>query len=251
VQSYSREIKFDAIFNFRDLGGYRAKDGRTVVWRRLFRSGELRNMTRHDITALKEELKIKTVIDLRSAGGVRSLGVGLLDKLEVKYYSIPLYISLPSYETEKALFRSFTHLGEIYAYQIIKPEVSRNITRILEIIAGPDNLPLIFHCNAGQSRTGIVAAVLLSVLGVADEDIIQDYTLTAQHMKDFVARWNADPQTADVHKTLPPYENEAKAESIIFFLYALKHEYGSTREYLEMHGAEVSLFERLEKVLLV
>ena len=212
-------------------------------------------MTRRDIAVLKKELKIRTVIDLRSANGVRSLGVGLLDELAVKYHSVPLYVALPidsrENATEKALFRSFTDLGEIYAYAIRKPAVGQNIIKILEIIADRENLPLVFHCNAGQSRTGIVAAVVLSVLGVADEDIIHDYTLTAPYMQGFVERWNADPKTADVHKTIPPYENEAKAESMALLLATLKREYGSVREYLEIHGAEKSLFNRLEQMLLI
>ncbi len=39
MAEYQREIEFERVLNFRDLGGYRAADGRTVRWRRLFRSG--------------------------------------------------------------------------------------------------------------------------------------------------------------------------------------------------------------------
>jgi hypothetical protein len=39
-QSYPRHINFESVPNFRDLGGYRTRDGRTVAWRRLFRSGD-------------------------------------------------------------------------------------------------------------------------------------------------------------------------------------------------------------------
>ena len=49
----------------------------------------------------------------------------------------------------------------------------------LEIIAEPENHPLVFHCNAGKDRTGSLAAVVLGVLGVMDEDIIEDYALTS------------------------------------------------------------------------
>jgi protein-tyrosine phosphatase len=251
---YSRCFDFEAIRNFRDLGGYRTQGDKVIAWRRLFRSGELRHMTRHDIAILKGEIKLNAVIDLRSSSSTRSLGVGLLDELEVKYYCVPLYISLPinswKYEREKALFLGFTSLGEVYSYHIRQPEVGQNIIKVLETIADQDNLPLVFHCNAGQSRSGIIAAVVLSALGVADDDVIQDYTLSAPHMKEFVQRWNNDPQTADIYKTIPPYENEATAESMTFFLETPKRQYGSARRYLEMHGAEASLFSRLEKALL-
>jgi protein-tyrosine phosphatase len=37
----------------------------------------------------------------------------------------------------------------------------------------------VFHCAAGKDRTGMVAAMLLGVLGVAEEDILDDYELTS------------------------------------------------------------------------
>lgn len=228
--SFSRQINFESIENFRDLGGYQTQSGQGVAWRRLFRSGELRHMTGHDIAILKGEIKLNAVIDLRSSSSARSLGVGLLDELEVKYYSVPLYISLPinsrEYEIEKALFRDFPNLGEVYSYRIRQPEVGQNIIRVMEIIADRDNLPFVFHCNAGQSRSGIVAAVVLSVLGVADDDIIQDYTLTAPHMKEFVEHWNNDPQTADVHRG--QYRHTKMKPRRSQWLYSWRHLNGNT-----------------------
>jgi protein-tyrosine phosphatase len=251
---YSRCFDFEGVRNFCDLGGYRTEYGHNVAWRRLFRSGELRHMTGHDIAILKKEIKVKTVVDLRSSGSVRSLGVGQLNTLAVKYYSVPLYPSPPvnsrEYEIEKELFLNFTNLGQVYAYRISQAAVGQNITKVLEIIAMRDNLPLVFHCNAGQARSGIVTAMVLSALGVADEDIIRDYTLTAPHMQEFVERWNNDPQTADVHKTIPAWQNEATAESMAFLLAALKREYGSAQEYLRAQGADASLVQRLVKALL-
>ena len=58
-QSYPRHIRFEAVFNFRDLGGYWTRGGQTVAWRRLFRSSELHHMTRQDIIQLKEEIRLR------------------------------------------------------------------------------------------------------------------------------------------------------------------------------------------------
>lgn len=256
TDSYQRDFNFEAIHNFRDLGGYRTKNNQVIAWKRIFRSGELRHMTPNDIKFLKNELKIKTVIDLRSNNGVKSLGVGQIDELNIKYCHIPAYGTVPSigspeYEKEKTLLDGFSYLGQIYASQIRKPEVAQNMIKILEILADKNNLSVILHCNAGQSRTGVAVGVILSALGITDEDVIRDYTLSDPYIQEFVDRWNRDPKTADVHKTVPQWQNVAVPESMVLLLTTLKKEYGSTRDYMKSNGVDSSLFTRLEKALLI
>jgi hypothetical protein len=89
------------------------------------------------------------------------------------------------------------------------------------------------------------------VLGVADDNIIADYILSVPYMRDLVANMMNDPNTPEEEKNLPAYTWEATAESMELFLTGLRQESGSARGYLEMNGADKSLFKRLEKVLLV
>ncbi len=117
----------------------------------------------------------------------------------------------------------------------------------LEVIAKPENYPLVFHCNAGKDRSGILSAILLEVLGVRDIDIIQDYNLTDLYIKEFIARWNADPKTADVHKNLPDFQKQADAETMKLFLSTLKKEYGSAEGYLKSNGADANTGETTAK----
>ena len=221
-----------------------------VAWRRLFRSGELHHMTRYDITRLKEEIRLRTVIDLRNSVQLELHGVGSLDEVGVKYYNIPFFINDSDNINEKELFQGFSNLGEVYSYYMRHKEYGKRVVRALEIIAEPENHPLVFHCNAGKDRTGSLAAIVLGVLGVMDEDIIEDYTLTAPYMKEFINRWNNDPKTAEVHENLPNYTFETSPGSMALFLSTLRQEYGSIRGYAEVQGAEVSLFKRLERTLL-
>ena len=66
-QPRARRIEFDALFNFRDLGGYLAQGGMTTTrWGRLYRSDGLHRATPRDLDRL-EELGVATVIDLRTA----------------------------------------------------------------------------------------------------------------------------------------------------------------------------------------
>ncbi len=63
-------IALEGCINFRDLGGYRSHDGRTVRWRRVFRSGELHLMSEDDVQRLRSDIEIVTDIDLRSPNEV-------------------------------------------------------------------------------------------------------------------------------------------------------------------------------------
>jgi len=244
-QSYPRHIEFEAVFNFRDLGGYLTRGGQTVAWRRLFRSSELHHMTSHDIVQLKDEIKLRSVIDLRSSRQLEPLSP--LNKVGVEYYNVPF---IERGNDREDIYQGFSNMGEVYSYLVKHEEFGRRVIEALEIIAEPDNLPLVFHCSAGKDRTGILTAIILGILGVADENIIDDYTLTASYMNELINRWNDNPRWAEVLKNVPDYIWEASPESMTFFLSMLKQEYGSARGYVEAHGAEVSLINRLETALL-
>lgn len=246
---YSRHIKFEHVINFRDLGGYRARDGYTVAWRRLFRSGEFRNMTRSDFNLLTGEIGVTSVIDLRSSIEVERQGVGLLSEADIRYHNIS-FLAGGNREEDERLFKEFTNMGEFYLHLVRKSEFGERIAAALEIIAEPENHPLVFHCAIGKDRTGILAAVLLSVLGVKDEDIIEDYSLSAPYMEELLERINNDPEMAKAIKPLPDYFWKAAPESMALFLSTLRREYGSVRDYVKAQGVEPSLIKRLESSLL-
>jgi protein-tyrosine phosphatase len=245
LPSYSREINFDGIINCRDIGGYRAEGGRIVAWRRLFRSGYVHPMTEHDLNRLKEELKLTSVINLRRNKAGQQKEVSLLTDAGIKYYNAPFF----SYQQEE-LGLDFSNMGEAFLFRIRHKEYAKPIIDALEIIADPKNLPLLFHCGAGKDRSGLVAAFVLSVVGVAESDIIADYILSAPYMRELVAGMMNDSNTPEEEKNLPAYTWEATAESMALFLTGLKREFGSARGYLKMNGADKSLFGRLEKALL-
>jgi protein-tyrosine phosphatase len=251
TKRFSREIKFEGVLNFRDLGGYRAQDGRTIAWRHVFRSGELPNMTERDAIKLKEELKIVTVIDLRSSDRQEKTGAGLLSQTGIKIISVPCnMVTDVDIKTRKTETESHSSLEEALNYRMSLRNYSQSLIEALDIIADRENHPVVFHCNAGKERSGMLAALLLSVLGVIEKDIIDDYVLTDQYMKAFIARWNSDTETGDI-LDLPAYQLRATPESMVVFLKALKKDFGSAEGYLKNYGADKMLVKRLENVLLV
>ena len=58
---------------------------------------------------------------------------------------------------------------------------SEPLVAVLERVANPANHPLVFHCTAGKDRTGVLAALLLAVLGVDEVTILDDYELTDRY----------------------------------------------------------------------
>jgi len=73
TDSYPRNLGFSATYNFRDVGGYTGLDGRTVRWRRLFRSDALHRLGEADTDAFAA-LGVRTVIDLRRPFEIERFG---------------------------------------------------------------------------------------------------------------------------------------------------------------------------------
>jgi protein-tyrosine phosphatase len=251
-QSYPRHINFESVPNFRDLGGYRTRDGRAVVWRRLFRSAALHSMSRPDIARLKEDIRPRAVIDLGTPREpTKQREISLLGDIGARYHNVPFRPdSLDYLKHETELFRD-ANLGELYLYRIRRPEFGKKLVDSLELIADRNNHPLVFHCSVGKDRTGVLAAILLAAAGVIDEDIIHDYTLSAPFMPDLRDHWRNDPAAPPEVKEVPDFQWEASAESMARFFALLRREYGSAPGYLKAQGADDSLLQRLEEALLV
>jgi protein tyrosine/serine phosphatase len=78
------------------------------------------------------------------------------------------------------------------------------IKYVLELVADRNRHPIAWYCAAGKDRTGVIAALVLSLCGVSDEDIVEDYSLSAnvyaemndhQAMVGALSQRNLDPKT--------------------------------------------------------
>jgi protein-tyrosine phosphatase len=249
--AHSRHVHFESVPNFRDLGGYRTHDGRTVAWRRLFRSAALHKMNDREMAGLKQDISPRTVIDLRSArdpakdpAAIRLAAIG------ARYHSLP-FSTWPWPDPSNEAKANPTNMGEIYLHRISEKASGTTLVEALEIIAERGNHPLVFHCSAGKDRTGVLAAMVLTAMGIVDDDVVEDYTLSAPLMKDIRDRMTRDPDTGPSVKDLPDFQWEASAESMTGFLSLLRREYGSADGYLTANGADRSLADRLKAALLV
>ena len=249
-QPYSRQIEFESIANFRDLGGYQTSDGKTVSWRRLFRSGQLHEMTQNDFGQLREHIGLATVIDLRSTYEIERQGIGLLSGSGIRYHNISFISDGGNRTANEKRYKGLTDMSGLYLNLMRQKDFGKRLIEALEIVAATENQPLVFHCSAGKDRTAILAAVLLGVLGVRSQDIIEDFCLSAPYTVVLLKRMQGDPRWAEDAKALPDFFWKVSPDSMALFLNTINKEHGSIRGYLEAQGAEITLAPRLEKSLL-
>jgi protein-tyrosine phosphatase len=242
-----RTIVFDGCLNFRDLGGYRTRDGRAVRWRRLFRSDSLHRMSAADVDRLTGELGVVTVIDLRtqlerekggpvpatSSAGVRSVHVPMIDELFAE-------------RTERRRAARPVDMGEGYVAML--ELAGEHVAGLLRLLSG-DVYPAVFFCAAGKDRTGVLAALVLALLGVGDDDVVADYALT-----DLVARAileRADRQLYEsMWTSLPPEARGAPARVMRSMLAAIARKHGSVESYVDSLGVGRDVVDGLRGRLL-
>lgn len=169
------------IHNFRDYGGWRGAEGRSVRRGLLFRSGQHVAATDEDL-ALIAALDIRTVIDLRGASERSRNPCRRVDGFsgEVLFYegettSAPPHMDIGPEVTTAAFARD--RMIAVYTRMPQNPAMQAMFARYLRILAERDGASLV-HCFAGKDRTGIAATLLLHILGVSPEDQLAEFLRT-------------------------------------------------------------------------
>ena len=108
---------------------------------------------------------------------------------------------------------------------------------MFDLLSRDEALPAVFHCTAGKDRTGIVAAVLLDLLGVPDATIAADYVLTEQARERSMPWIEAnEPEFAAFMAQFPPERRIVSPEVILGFLERIRSKCGDARGFLTSLG---------------
>ena len=244
----TRIIEFEACFNFRDLGGYQTTDGRSVRWGRLFRADALHRLTDDDLTKF-HALGLRTVIDLRSTKEIDDFGSLRVRGDQIEFHRIPM-IDVVDLRAVRARQTSEQLEDPVVVYQRIFG-TGLAVVRALEVVSGPDRLPALFHCTAGKDRTGILAAMILDLLGVPDEVIIADYQLTDE-ARQRSAHWieQNEPELAAFYAQLTPEIRTRGRDGLVGLFSALRAKHGSIDGLLLGIGAMARVLDALREALL-
>jgi len=178
VMAAERILNVDGAANFRDIGGYPTRDGRRVRWGRVYRSSYLAELTPDGVAQL-EALGVRLTCDLRSEEEVNMAPNRLPNG--TRYLPLPVAARENRWARLYTLFvdrrRMLVAMPNTYRYLLIDRN-PRLFGRILTELADEANLPAIVHCSAGKDRTGLTVALLYLLLGVPDDIIIADYSLS-------------------------------------------------------------------------
>jgi protein-tyrosine phosphatase len=237
-----RLVPLEAVFNFRDVGGYETVDGRRVRAGVVYRSGPLQRMTAADLERVLE-LGVRTVIDLRASDELSEWG-RFPETDTVDFRHLPFYehdVSKSTGETESAI-------GNRYAQMAVGGSAA--IATALRVIAERDEA-IVFHCGSGKDRTGILTALLLSTLGVPDASIGTDYELSELALAPSIAWAEAnDVGMAAALAELPPWKRRSSPASVRVLLDRLREGYGSIDAFLGEAGVTPEVLDSLRARLL-
>lgn len=153
-----RMIYTPSVWNVRDLGGWACTGGR-VKYGKIFRGGNFGSISAADKATIVDWLGVATDIDLRNNGETGGITASPLGS-SVEYYHQSLDYYANAVSTSAASARTVAVLKKVMA-----------------CVAA--NKPCYFHCMSGSDRTGTIAYLLLSLLGVSQSDKDKDYELTA------------------------------------------------------------------------
>ncbi|WP_157974768.1 tyrosine-protein phosphatase [Glycomyces dulcitolivorans] len=221
-------IDAEKVFNLRDVGGWDAADGRKVRTGRVFRSDNLGMASEDDLDLLVNRLGVRHVIDLRRAEEWEIAGrFPEIDGVEFHHFEL--------------LHVKWENIGREYpAGADVVPFLRQRYSGMYEAgyLAVRDSLdviaagePVLFHCMAGKDRTGLVAAALLSVLGVGEADIAREYELSNFG----ITRWRT---WRDANLGKPETESglTTPAEAMLETIAEMNARFGSMREYVAATG---------------
>jgi protein-tyrosine phosphatase len=249
-----RYVPLQGVFNFRDLGGYETLSGGRVRWGRVYRSDELSELSDADLAYL-ERLGLASIYDLRSNMERASRIDRLPVTVEDRYQTLPVYADEPVSEVLPALLFQRHRLGDTLGngYPRMLETGAPVYGALLRKLADPAQLPAVFHCTAGKDRAGIASALLLSLLGVPDETIVADYSLSNlgfdHYYQEFV-------QAGLLSRLGVPYEqvqalfivNPAWMESLLAYV---ETTYGTTENFLmQKAGLDAETIEQIRAELI-
>ena len=244
-----RIIGLAAVHNFRDLGGYPTLSGQMTKWRTLFRSDGLHRLRDADDMAQVQQLGLKAVIDLRTEREQHEQGIFPTEEIAVDFHHLSI-VDVTWSDTETPEFDDEVEFL-VWGYRDMLEIGSSRFADAMNVLAQANSLPAVFHCAAGKDRTGILAALVLSSLGVDDEHISADYGLTQDAMQRTIA-WAQihRPEMAERYASIPQAYLAADPRAMEIILSELAQQYGSVRNYVREIGVADATVEALANLLL-
>jgi protein-tyrosine phosphatase len=233
-------VDLEGAYNVRDLGGLRTKDGRRTKHGVIYRGDSLDNITPADARILFDKLGIGAIVDLRTQA-----------ETELRKAEFPV----PNFRFSVLVEGRLGHepfpsddpaeLAKVYLSNLDGGRAA--VKGTFEVIAASlrEGVATLFHCAAGRDRTGIIAALLLSLVGVTDGQIAQDYVQSNRNARKVTRKLSENPLYANHDKNRPEVIL-LREQTILGFLRLLRERYGGPREFCLASGVSPETISVIE-----
>ncbi len=242
-----RHIEVEGSYNVRDLGGYPTVDGRQTRWRVLIRAGSLEKTTPTGVQQLAD-YGVKTVIDLRDEWETTHYPDAVTQLTTIVYHNLPM-IGDELFQNEHWKTAATKHitLDQLYGNMLDYCQ-----TQIGQIVSTLTEAPpvTVFHCFVGKDRTGLLAALLLNLVGVPNDVIAADYALTGERIAAQLAEWRASALRNGQDMALFERDFGCEAQAMLTTLADLDARYGGAAAYLRTCGVTDAQLSSLQTRLL-
>lgn len=256
-----RWIELEGVVNMRDLGGLPTSDGGSIAAHRLIRSDNLQDLSSTAVDHLVSVLGVRDIVDLRSDTELHVIGDGPLRAVATLVHhhhslvpknayedrlpgdvtvpqgtqddpeAVDIGLGTPGAEHDgrrDATFWANHYLG----YLSERPD---SVSAALEVVSRSAGATIV-HCAAGKDRTGTVVAMALSVAGVPDDVIIEDYVLSAERITHILERLSRDPVYGEALRSQPVDDQRPRADTMQSILASLAQGFGGASGWLRAHG---------------
>ena len=239
-------------FNFRDFGGYTLSTGEEVRSGVLFRSGSLDRIADTEARSLQDNFSIQTIIDLRHPEEFNDNSTrGSLVDLVPNRYSLSVIDAtqpLKNHIEASNIAYGMVQSGPRYFALL---ENGETIWReVIQILLEPYSYPILAHCTAGKDRTGITAALILDLIGVAQDTISEDYAMSSasvDQLFNYLVESGRRPEgTSEAAKS----RMITKRKHMDDFLKLLYQKYGNAEGYIKKLGFNAFDIARIRDFLI-
>lgn len=242
----TRDLDIDGLINARELGGLRTQSGEMVKRGRIIRSESLFFLTDLGKRQIRDDINPRLVIDLREEFEADHMPYDLED-VEIDVVCVPMRPLIAVTEEELRAGQPTT-LVEDYLGQL---EVNASsLAQAVNRLSDAANAPTLIHCTSGKDRTGVLVALVLSMIGVPDSDIADDYALTSRCVPALVNRVQRIQILSDVGLATATEEVfSARSDTMLGFLDGLRSRFGGAQSWAQWAGVDSETIARLRASL--
>lgn len=245
-------IELEGLPNTRDLGGMKTKDGKTIKYKKLLRSGQLYFATENDKNTLLNDYNLGLIVDFRSIDEQKEKPDPTLPDVKYVYNPVMREITKGITRDEKSdkdtikmiivdmandLERAEKYMEDIYESLINDDYALTQYGKFIDLLLENKDKASLWHCTAGKDRAGFATFLVLECLGVDKETIIEDYLLTNKYVqKDVETMIKSIKSEYD----LPNVDDVVKALFGIKRIYlenvynTIQEKYGNMSEFLKV-----------------